>query len=257
MATWLRNWSKNKSPLVNLVCFPGLAGGAHMYRHWAQLLDDDVAVLGMELPGHGARAGELPPTDLDGLVMGPLLEAVSAVSDRPLAIFGHSLGALVGIEVCQRLVELLGKQPVLFVAAGCAAPGAEHVPPGAVDMTDAEIVAFLRTNGGTSHAILSDPAYVSLLIPLVRAEFRMINGHHFRAEPMLACPVRVYLGMDDPSVSIASARGWEAVTTGQTAIRTLPGGHFFIQHSERETLQQLAADLGMALHSGPQQPAKV
>src|SRR6185437_11668624 len=99
---WLptvRPWSR---AAVRLVCFPYAGGGASMYRDWAGAMGDSIEVWPIQLPGREARFCEPAFTRLAPLVEG-LADAVGPHLDRPFALFGHSLGALVAFELARLL----------------------------------------------------------------------------------------------------------------------------------------------------------
>ena len=52
-------------------------------------------------------------------------EALLAYLDRPFAVFGHSMGALVGYELLRDLRRRRGVTAACLFASGCRAP---HVP---------------------------------------------------------------------------------------------------------------------------------
>ncbi|GAB3465523.1 thioesterase II family protein [Actinophytocola sediminis] len=247
MARWLRDWTARDGAAARLLCFPPGASGPQIYRRWAKRLPGRIAVLAVELPGHGARLREPPPRSVAEVVDGPLLDEVAALTDRPLVVYGHSMGALLALELFRRL----GHRPALFVAGACAAPETEHVPPEVATMSDEDVLAFLRASGGTDPAIMADPEYLSLLIPLVRADFGMIAGHRFGTRPPLDCPVRTYLGAEDPEATARNAAGWAAQSDGDHDVAVFPGGHFFIQSAEDAVLSRLTGDIDAMLAVAP------
>jgi len=243
MARWLRDWTARDGAVVRLLCFPPGGGGPQLFRRWARRLPDRIGVLAVELPGHGARLREPPPGSVAEVVDGPLLAEVEALMDRPLVVYGHSMGALIALELFRRI----GAPPGLFVVGACGGPETEHVPPGVAGAGDEFVVDFLRTSGGTAPALLADPEYLSLIVPVLRADFAMIAGHRFEPRPPLGCPVRVYLGADDPAVTVQDAAGWAGLSDGDHAVAVFPGGQFFFQDDEDAVLTRLSADVDTVL----------
>ena len=76
------------------------AGGfAQAYRLAFKGLAGSFELIGLDLPGHGTRLGEPLLDNLRDMVadLGPRLEdELKARPGRPYAIFGHSLGGLLG-----------------------------------------------------------------------------------------------------------------------------------------------------------------
>lgn len=246
MTTSLRDWSTRDDVAARLLCLPAAGSGPQIFRRWARRLPRHIGVLAVELPGHGARLREPPPTSVSAVVDGPLRDEVRALLDRPLVVFGHSMGALLAFELCRRAGAGTDWRPALFVAAACAEPEAEHVPSDVARMSDAEVLDFLRVSGGTAAELLANREYAELLAPVVRADLRLVAGHRFEAEPVLGCPVRAYVGSDDPAVTSTSAAGW-ARQGDDGAVVTFPGGHFFFQDSEDAVIRQLCRDIDGAI----------
>jgi surfactin synthase thioesterase subunit len=240
---WLRDWSRDDDPAVRLLCLPPAGGAAHLYRRWPGLLPADIGVVAVELPGHGSRMGEPPCTDLAELVGGELLAQAEQLLDRPLVVFGHSMGAVVGFELCRALRRRRDWRPTGFVAAGCEAPSLLHTRDYAGRMTDAGVIRFLRDAGGTPASILDNPEFLDMLRPVVRADLGMLRDRVHEPDPALDCPVRVYLGALDATIDPAKARVWQQESSGDYAEQVFPGGHFFTQEAEAIVVARLRHDV--------------
>ena len=99
---WFRSIRRQAKPEARLVCFPHAGGSASFFLDWADLMPAGVELLAVRYPGREDRILDPPAGSMDALVE-PLLQACSALSDVPLAFFGHSMGAVVAHEVAQRL----------------------------------------------------------------------------------------------------------------------------------------------------------
>ena len=92
LSPWVAHERVCDAPRVRLVCLPFAGGAAHIYRHWHELLDEDVELWPLELPGRATRWSEPAIDDMTVLVR----EVASALQSRlhsatpaPLALFGH------------------------------------------------------------------------------------------------------------------------------------------------------------------------
>ncbi|MFD0430945.1 thioesterase II family protein [Streptomyces zhihengii] len=110
-------WADSADAPVRLFCLPHTGGGAALYRDWAGHLAPGADVLAVRLPGREKRFTETPYRRLDDLT-GALADAVEPLLDRPYAWFGHSMGALIGYEMC-RTLRARGVRP-----PGCSSPPA-------------------------------------------------------------------------------------------------------------------------------------
>jgi surfactin synthase thioesterase subunit len=244
MMAWLRDWSRREDPAVRVLCLPPAGGAAHLYRRWPDLLPADMAVIAVELPGHGSRMRESPCTDMAGMVQGALASEVAGLLDRPLVIFGHSMGAVVGFELCRVLRRRHAAwRPAGFVAAACEAPTRLHTRDYAGRMTDEGMNRFLIDTGGTPAAILENEQFLALLRPVIRADLGMIRARRHLPEPPLDCPVRVYLGVEDQTIDPVKAAPWQDESSGEHATHFFPGGHFFTQECEAIVMARLRHDI--------------
>ncbi|MEO5873616.1 MAG: alpha/beta fold hydrolase [Streptosporangiaceae bacterium] len=240
---WLRNWSRDEDPAVRVLCLPPAGGGAHLYRQWPRQLPAEIGLVAVELPGHGSRLAEDPETDLAALVDGELREEVEELLDRPLIVFGHSMGAVVGFELCRAIRRRRPWRPAGFIAAACEAPAVLHTRDYTGRMTDEGITGFLTATGGTPAAILENEGFLDMLRPLIRADLGMLRARRHIAEEPLGCPVRVYLGATDPTIDPVKAGGWAAESGDDYRLQVFPGGHFFTREAESIVLSRLKHDI--------------
>ncbi|NEE36596.1 thioesterase, partial [Streptomyces sp. SID7982] len=105
---------------LRLLCFPYAGGNAQTYVRWRRYLSPDIEVCPMQLPGHGERIGEPPRHRWDDLLtdVRTRLEDLTTPQARPIALFGHSLGALLAFECARILVAEHGIQPVRLLVSG-------------------------------------------------------------------------------------------------------------------------------------------
>jgi medium-chain acyl-[acyl-carrier-protein] hydrolase len=234
---------------TRLFCLPYAGGGASVYRSLSEHLPADMEVCPVELAGRGTRSREAPFTHAPLLVVG-LAQAMRPLLDRPYAIFGYSLGALLAFEVTRQLRR--ERQPLpshLFVAARHA----PHLPsPDAVRYmrTDAELIEELRRLGGTPQEVLDNEDLLQFLLPCLRADFTVDDTYVHREEPPLPCPMTAIGGLWDGGVPRDSLEAWRIHTAGACRAHLYPGGHFFLHHSA----PQIAGVIGAALRPRPAAP---
>ena len=99
---WFPFARTNPAARVRLVCLPFAGGGASAFRTWPQELPLDIDVWAAQLPGRETRFADPAYTRMDRLVS-DLAAAVCPNLDRPYALFGHSIGSLVALELVREL----------------------------------------------------------------------------------------------------------------------------------------------------------
>jgi medium-chain acyl-[acyl-carrier-protein] hydrolase len=237
-------WIRRANPQAHcrLFCFPYAGGGASIYHAWSRSLPASIDVCAVQFPGRENRIEEPLFTSLPSLV-GVLADELVPFFDRPFAFFGHSMGALISFELARQLRRGRQPEPVqLFISAY----GAPHIPRSREMLHSLPTAEFLRSvfrMGGTPSAVLMNKELVNLLLPILRADFTLIETYHYTAEEPLTCPITVFGGNEDTLVSMSALQEWREQTRGAFTLHMLPGSHFFLQSSQQQLLQLIASDL--------------
>ena len=223
---WIRRYHPASRCSARLVCLPHAGGSATFFLPLAKALSPAIEVLAVQYPGRQDRHAEPAIETVPGLV-GHVFAALQPFGDRPLALFGHSMGAVLAFELALRLQDAGPAAPVRLFASGRRAPSRcrdDRIYP----RTDAEIVAELRALSGTNAAMLADPEILDMFMPALRSDYRAIETYRHDTGRKVTCPVTVLTGNSDPHVSLDEAQAWQEHTTGPTEVHVFPGGHFFL-----------------------------
>ncbi len=231
-----------------LVCLPGAGASAGLFTGWEEDLPATIEAFAYEPPGHGLRTDEHLHTALDTL-LADLMDAVRPHADRPLALLGHSFGAVLAFELALRLEREGTPVSHFFPIAARAAAGRNGSPPQR-EPTDAELKSRLRALGGTPAPVLDSDELLQLLLPAVRADFALTDSYRHRPGSRLNCPVTAFAGADDTVVAWASVQAWGACTRGPFTAHLVPGGHFF-PFSHRAARADLLRTIAGALDRRP------
>lgn len=169
---------------------------------------------------------------------------------RPYALFGHSMGALLAYGVAQEAARYGGSSPVRLFVSGADGPGGGSKRNRAT-WSDDELVAELRKLGGTPEAVFDEPELLDIILPILRADYLVCDG--FRAavpaaDPTLECPVSILGGAADEYDEQQLGR-WAGVTRGPSRQRIFPGGHFFLSEESADAVshhvaRELAESIG-------------
>jgi len=239
---WFAHAKPRAGARVRLFCFPYAGGSAVIFRNWAKVLPQSVEVCPIQLPGRGARVREEPFTSMSRLV-DALATASSAHLDKPFAFFGHSMGATISFELAHKLYVERGLHPVHMFVSGRRAPQIPDDEPPTFNLPDHEFVEELRRLEGTSPAILCNRELLEVLLPLLRADFELIQAYQYRARSRLECPIMAMGGLADKDVSQEQLEAWRKQSTGQFNIHMFPGNHFFLHEEEKKILQIIERQL--------------
>jgi surfactin synthase thioesterase subunit len=248
---WVRRFHPAPDSSVRLVCLPHAGGSASFYFPLSKALAPGVDVLAVQYPGRQDRRNEPHITDLSEMA-DRIFAAIRHLDDRPLALFGHSMGAVLGYEIALRMQDAGLPAPVRFFASGRRAPSCdrgEQVDPRADD----EILAELLRLSGTPAEVLADPELREMIMPPIRSDYQAVIAHRFAPGRRLDCPVTVLTGDSDPRVSLAEAVAWEEHTSGPTELHVFPGGHFFLAEQSTRVTRLLADRLARQDAAAPRE----
>ncbi len=246
---WLRRFERAPDARVRLVCLPHAGGSASFFFPLAKALAPAVEVLAVQYPGRQDRRHE-PPVDSIGGLAERILAVLRPFDDRPLALFGHSMGALIGYEIALRMSDAGLPAPVHLFASGRRAPS-RYRDDDLRGVSDERLVAELRKLGGSDAAMLADPELLAMILPAIRSDYRAVEKYRNEPGRRLACPVTAFTGDRDPRVSVDEARAWAEHTTGPADLHVLPGGHFFLVDQAAPMIATMTEKLAGAALSRP------
>jgi surfactin synthase thioesterase subunit len=233
----LRIWPQ-KRPACRLLCFPFLGGNGVAFSELQRFLDQSIELIAYQPPGREMRFTDSLAYSFEQAVHEAYL-SMRPYLDKPLVIFGHSNGALLAYEFARKVegeVPQIVKQ--LYI-------GAQEYPDAALDKeivsvwSDDEIMAFLtRLNIGRTET-LSNRSLMQVILPSIRAEFRMAETYTVRPQLSAAYSIGILLGEDDRYVNVMNSKPWEQLFPGPVEFKTFPGGHFFVQESAELVAQYI------------------
>lgn len=248
MTTFLRSFARPRphpGAALRLLCFPYAGAGASVFRTWPDALPPDVEVLAFQPPGREGRSRE-PPLDRLAPLITPLVEAAAELA-HPFAIYGHSLGALVGFAFARELSRRGLRGPEHLFVAGRRAPHISDERPHA--LPDPELAAWLRGLGGIPDAVFREPELMQIFLPILRADLATNADELGPGEP-LECPITAMGGVDDARTTAEQLDAWRTHTRGEFARELFAGGHFFLQSARAELLGSLSRRLSRITAGG-------
>lgn len=241
---WLRR--ETTAAPQQLVCIPHAGAGASSFNRWPALFGPEIGVVRVQLPGREDVAA-LPPLRRVGEAVAVLRRECAELAG-PLAIYGHSMGALIAYELARALTAE-GRPPAHLFVSGRRAP---HLPPSRAllhRLPDPDFAAALAAADAWGPAGRS-PGFLRYALPLTRADLELSEEYTHRPAPRLTSPITAFHGTEDPIADPAEVAAWHSLTDGPFACHEFPGDHLF-HHRHREAI---AAIMTAALHRGPTCP---
>ncbi|GGW82077.1 pyochelin biosynthetic protein PchC [Streptomyces lucensis JCM 4490] len=242
---WFRRHAPAGPVRLRLVCLPHAGGTATFFRSWEGALGAGVEVLATRYPGRQERIAEPCMTDLEPLA-DAVAEELTGFLDVPVALFGHSMGASVAYEVALRLQR---SHPGAVAGLFVSAREAPHlVTPRTVHLRDDDgVLEEVRRLGGSDAALLEDPSLRDILLPPLRADFRIAGTYRAAAPVPVRCPVAAYAGEHDTGAAPDAVRRWSEVSAGPFDLTVMRGGHFYLISERDALLKDLSRRLGQLM----------
>jgi surfactin synthase thioesterase subunit len=226
---------------LRLFCLPHAGSGVAAVYGWLRGLPPSIQVCPLQLPGRENRRQEPPLNQLPPLIA-HLADAIEPLLDVPFALFGHSFGALIAFELALELRRRGRRGCLKLLASARIAPQERRTMPAISGLSESEFLAELEARyNAIPAAILADREMMRLYLPVLRADLEMMEKYIYAPEPPLECPISVFGGTDDPTVTGSQLQEWRSQTSASFNIRLFPGDHFF-QKTSRGAFVQAVRD---------------
>lgn len=199
-----------------LVLVPFAGAGAGVFAGWGALLAPSIEAYALQLPGREELGAAPAFTDWADMIV-DARAAVAALPPGPLAFFGHSLGALIALE----LARASGARTAHLFCAARPWPGAP-APDAPFD------IDRMSETYGAPPPSFDNLEIREYALPILRADLALLKSYAYGGEPRLSCPLTVFAGENDPVTRAADLTQWGRETTGQADIVSFPGGHYFL-----------------------------
>lgn len=239
-ARWVRAYRLSPMPRWRLACFVHAGGSASFFRDWAAILPTEIDLLAIQYPGREDRFGEPCLTSMDSLAEGAS-EALRGYADRPLALFGHSLGAVVAYEVAARLQRRAVAIEHLFVSAHpapqCQRGGQLHAGPDQALLDDVQRLA------GRPNPLLADPDLRGMFLPSLRSDYRIVETYGRAAPRPLDARITMLYPEQDPEVDLDEAQAWQVASHQPLRLQRWSGEHFYLVEQRQAVVAALSATL--------------
>ncbi|MDJ0732590.1 MAG: thioesterase II family protein [Nostocaceae cyanobacterium] len=228
--SWITTPKANPQADLRLFCFPYAGGSSIIFRRWLDKVPGNIEICPIELPGRGTKIKLAPLNKLE-LIVEALALQIQPYLDKPFAFFGHSMGGLISFELVRLLRKKYSMMPNhLFISARCA-PQIPNSEPPIHALPESDFIAELRRYNGTPEAVLENQELMQLFMPILRADFAVLESYIYHPAPPLECPISVFGALEDHKVSVEKLEAWREQTNSYFSLDMLSGDHFFINDS--------------------------
>jgi medium-chain acyl-[acyl-carrier-protein] hydrolase len=241
---WIKLPEPNPQALLRIFCFPFGGGGASFYQTWTDSLPPEIELCPVQLPGRENRLREQPFAHLPALVE-TLSQILESYLNMPFAFFGHSMGAWIGFELARQLRREKKTGPVQLFVSGRRAPQLPNFETPKHQLPKSEFIKELRRYNGTPELVLREPELMEFFLPLLRADFSILETYIYENEDPLNCSITAFGGIEDNKTSREDLEAWGEQTRRGFRLKMFPGDHFFLKSAREQLLFEIAKDLEM------------
>jgi medium-chain acyl-[acyl-carrier-protein] hydrolase len=227
-----------------LLCLPFAGGGASTYVGWAPALESYLELVCIDPPGRGTRFGDAPIGDARRLAE-RLACDLAPWLDKPIALFGHSNGALVAFELARRLQQA-GCAPLGFFASAKGAPSRLNERSTWHVMSDEQLLGAMRVAVRDKETLdqARDPEAVAMFLRALRADLSLSETYRPSPGEPLSSHLATFRGTEDIAMSEEDLEAWRTEFTGQVRHLDFPGGHFFIDDHPMQVIGAVNRSVG-------------
>jgi surfactin synthase thioesterase subunit len=207
------------SPIPHtLIVFHHAGGSPAAFISWRRHLAGHLRLVPATLPGR-AHLDSYPAQGATSFVS-RLGEQLGPWMSTPYTIYGHSMGATVGLAVALSRVAEGKPGPRALIVGAATAPASPYgdrligAAAGANPLTARSIAKVKQVKLDQLHADLS---------MLTKLRQYCLDTLHAAAD----FPIHVFVGRDDPLRHLGLAQHWYPYTSGRCTSETIDGDHFF------------------------------
>ena len=241
-STWFLHQKLHPQPRLRLFCFPYAGGTASAFLNWSSYLPPGVEVWPLQLPGRQNRFSEPPATQISTLVQA-MTPALQEYLDIPFAFFGYCMGAHLSFELARQLRRQNCPLPEHLFFAARRAPQLPDPNPHCYRLSEPLFLRAVSNLNGLPQEFLANKELVRMMMPTLRADFEAAETYRYTDEEPFDCPITVFGGTDDYSVTSDELVAWHHQTTGTFRFHLFPGDHFFIHSHQANLLKTISGEI--------------
>lgn len=225
---------------INLICFPYAGGNKNCYVKYVAHKNLSLNLITIEYPGRGSRSGEKLLFDINSVVNDACNQSIKYIDNGPYAIYGHSMGALVGYLVAKEMIKRKAPPSHLFFS-GRSGPSI-NLSENLHKLNRIQLIDKLKEFGGSHQAILESKAIMDICEPIIRADFSALASYEYIPSEIMDIPMTVICG-DRDSIPYEGILNWQNETSCKINIKKMKGKHFFIFDNAAEIMKIINENL--------------
>ncbi|SFS02550.1 thioesterase II family protein [Anaeromicropila populeti] len=214
-----------------LICFPYLGGYASAFTDVIQGLEDDIEVWVVNPPGHGGCSIPLKE-NIDSLISFYYSQIKEIIKPECL-FFGHSMGGVVAYFLVQKILECKEVETShIQLAISASGIPSEFENKSYSTLSDEDLIAHVVSYGGMPDEILAEKSLLDFLVPVFRADFKVLETAAVHLFEKMDVPAYIIWGNQDNIVSLQAALQWSEYFKREIKLIIIGEGDHMFLHSQ-------------------------
>ncbi|WP_247666463.1 thioesterase II family protein [Aquimarina sp. MMG015] len=234
----IKHYKMTKKVQLFLLHFAG--GSSYSFDFLKKYNSELFEFLPLELPGRGKRFDQDFLENKQSCVKDYVRQIKSLRNnDVPYIIYGHSMGATLGLSVAFEM-EKTGDSPMQLIVSGNPGPGVsndvnDEEPKIRHKLNDEDFKQEIISLGGIPKEVINNDEFFKFFIPILRADFKVVEtDREYEKNTMIKIPIYALMGSEERKKE--NIENWNNFTSGHFQFQILSGDHFFIyDHPQKIT----------------------
>jgi external thioesterase TEII len=214
-----------------LIALPFAGGNSYSYNFLKPLLPPEIILETLEYPGRGKNSRSSLVNQMDILLENLFRQYLTLVNDvKPdkIFIYGHSIGAVIGVALLHFLNDrgVMGVMPEIAIFSGHGSP--QHtIKRQLSNIPSDQLIAYFERIGSLSKELAANTELMEYILPVLRNDLALYENHESSYAQKLILPLVIINGNQDP-IQKKAIDNWRHETTGSVEFHELEGHHFFM-----------------------------
>jgi len=222
----------NNQTQIFLLHFAG--GSTHSFDFLKKHVNSQFEFFALELPGRGKRIKEELLVNKQEAIADYVNQIKLLRKKCPFIIYGHSMGATLGLSIV-KILEDMEDFPKQLIVSGNPGPGVNEDEENVKRylMNDDDFKEELRKLGGVPEEVFKNKELYEFFAPILRADFEILEKDEL-IENNEKIMTPIYAMMGDQEEKHTKINNWKRFTFSKFQSKIFKGNHFFIYDYPKE-----------------------
>lgn len=219
---------------IKLFCIPYAGGTASIYNKWKPHLYDFIELVSVELAGRGKRNREPNSQSIQESAEDVYSIVEGELSDKPYAIYGHSMGSSIAYELYLKINGSNSNKPLHMFFSGRGAPHTRRKNL-YYDLPEQDFKREITKIGGIPEIVFENSLMYNYFIPVLRSDMKNDDTYKCEKKEKVDCSISVLNGTMDSTVQENDVLAWREYST-KCNFYKVSGDHFFLNENPADVV---------------------